>query len=111
MFLKKFEGHGNFDGRVIAIDDDEGDKLCRVVYNDDDENKIDKAGMKELLKNQADATYNDIASSIVPAFDYPRKPPRWKCNPMYSLEQTYLVFRLARVFNPSFVSENEALRY
>ena len=28
---------------------------------------------------------------------------------MYSLEHTYLLFRLARVFDPSFVSENEAL--
>jgi hypothetical protein len=40
-----------------------------------DEEIIDEAGMKYLLKNQADATYNDIVSSIVPECDKPRKPP------------------------------------
>ena len=102
VFLKKFEGHCNFEGRIIAIDDDEGDKLYRVVYNDDDKEEIDEAGMKELLTNQADAMYNDFVKSIVPAFDYLENRLAGKCNPMYSLEHTDLVFRLARVLIPPF---------
>ena len=78
-----------------------------MVDNDDDEEEIDEAEMKELMKKHADATLNGIVDSIVPAFEYLENRLAGKCKPVYSLEHTFLIFRLARIFYPSFVSESE----
>ena len=61
-------------------------------------------------RKHADTTFNGIVSCIVPAFDYLENHRlTGKCkNAAFSLEHTFLVFRLVRIFDPSFVSENEA---
>ena len=110
VFTKDFERHGVFEGRIISIDTDEddGSKVYRVVYNDDDEEDIDEEGIKELLKSHGEYAFGKIVDSMVPAFDYLDNRLTGNCKTMFSCQHTYEVFRLARIFDPSFVSDNEA---
>jgi hypothetical protein len=73
---KKMKGAVTLDFCIIAIDDDEGDKLYRVLYNDDDEEEIDEAGMKELLKNQADTISRLVGGPPRAAADEPKSSAR-----------------------------------
>jgi hypothetical protein len=109
VFTKNFDGYGEYEGRITGVEEIDGVKLFKVVYEDDDEEEIDNAEMKQLLKAYGDITYSGIVDSIVPAFDYLENRLTGNCRNQFSCEHTYEVFRLARVFDPSFASENEAL--
>jgi hypothetical protein len=109
VFTKNFDGYGDYEGRITSIEEDEGVKLYKLVYEDDDEEEVDEAEMKELLKAHGEITYNRIVDSLVPGFAYLENRLTGNCRSQFSCEHTYLVFRLSQVFDPSFAAENEAL--
>lgn len=78
------------------------------IAHDDDEEEIDEAEMTELLKAHGDNNYSKVIDSLVPAFDYLENRLTGNCRAQFSFEHTYRVFELCRVFDLSFVSENEA---
>ena len=108
VFTKYFDGHGEYKGRIVSAEEGDGVKIYKLLYEDDDEEDIYEDEMKGLLKSHGGNMFNYTVDGIVPAFDYLENRLTGNCRRQFSCEHTYDVFRLARVFDPSFVSENEA---
>jgi len=93
---------------VISIEEEaDGTKIFLIGYNDDDEEELDEAEVISLLKAYCDRVYSDALECINPAFNYLEKRLSGDCQPQYSFKHSHEIFRLVRVFDPSFLSENE----
>lgn len=104
-FSKDFGSHGWFGGTVNAIEEHEGSKVFKVVYDDTDEEELDLDELRELLDAYGKKLYGGIVERITPAFDYLESRLTGTCQKQYDCSHSYKICELLRVFDPSFVSE------
>ena len=55
---------------MTAIEEHEGSKVFKVVYDDADEEELDLEELRELLYAYGNKLYGGIVERITPTFDY-----------------------------------------
>ncbi|KAK3252667.1 hypothetical protein CYMTET_38048 [Cymbomonas tetramitiformis] len=106
---KAFPGHGMFTGYITMVDKEDPEHwIYHIKYEDDDSETMDAEELLPLSRTAMHKWREYAVEELKAAYAYLENRLLGICDSSYDCSHTYLVFELAQLFDPSFVSENAA---